>query len=92
MVEEMSLAILQLLKAQQETHAILNVLITSPIIDSYSRYLEKERVAIDDIVQLPEPVDDKRQCFDALYWDLNAGQILEEVLLQMSVKRRKRGN
>jgi hypothetical protein len=91
MVEEMRLAILQLLKAQLKTNAILKVLITSPNIDPYSKWLKKEKMEIEDTLQLPEHVGDKRQCFDALRWDLNAGQILEEVLLQMSAKRRKRG-
>jgi hypothetical protein len=91
MVEETRLAIIQLLKAQLKTSAILKVLITSPNLEPYSKWLRKEKMEIDDTLQLPEHVDDTRHCFDALRWDLNAGQILEEVLLQMSVKRRKRG-
>ncbi|KAH8805360.1 hypothetical protein F5884DRAFT_859969 [Xylogone sp. PMI_703] len=91
LVAETCEAIVQLLKAQLKTVAVFKVLITCPIIDPYARWLNKEKMAVDDTIQLPEHVDDKRPCFDALRWDLNAGQLLEEALLQISVKRRKRG-
>lgn len=91
LVDEMCQAIVQLLKAQSKTVAILKVLITSPVVDPYAKWLKEQKMAVDDTIEFPEHVDGERVCFDALRWDLNAGQILEEALLQMSVKRRKRG-
>lgn len=89
-IEDFSSAIIQILKAQKKSAAIMKVFISSPETETYMRRLERERIEVTDIIHVQEHLDATRQCFDALRWALNAGQTLEEVLLQMSVNRRKR--
>lgn len=83
-------AVLQVLRVQRSVGAIMKVLVTSQMKKKYKEFLDEEEDTFgnEDILHLPEHADDSKR-FDALQWDLTAGHVLEELLLQMRKSRRR---
>lgn len=86
----MYIVLKSLLKAQPDRKAIVKFIIFSPTKSCFFGFSEEVEFKPDDLVALPKHMDESNQIFDELQWDLTVGDVLEELVLQMTTKRTKR--